>query len=335
MSELDPDGQQLVRASIRSAVRSGGDLVRTLRELGWSEVVANNAATAYELLFQELGRIGMASAALDAVVTEGAQCTPERDVVVVYPRPGEDVCARLDQGDRVCVTGLTLRDPGERQTIAFPVETRSRSVLAVVTADTLRSGKLGGWQREGDARTFEAVLSNDGVNANLVDEQWFNVLATARRCLAHELLGICRRMLELSVDHARVRHQFGRPIGSFQAVRHRLAEMHVWATAGDHLARDAWRAQDSDSATTSAQAAKAYAGDAHRKIAAHAMQVCGGMGLTWEHPLPSLVRRGFFLDSLLGSASVATRATGEVLVKQTQPLPGVIPVERLLDAPYG
>lgn len=131
-------------------------------------------------------------------------------------------------------------------------------------------------------------------------------LAAGRRAVGWWLVGLGRAMLVLARRHAVDRVQFGRPIASFQAVRHRLAETLVHLegaeatllAAGDDLG---------------SLLAKAAAGQAALTAARHCQQVLGGLGFTAEHDLHRLVRRALVLDGLLGSARELTAAAGATL----------------------
>jgi alkylation response protein AidB-like acyl-CoA dehydrogenase len=124
-----------------------------------------------------------------------------------------------------------------------------------------------------------------------------------------DLLGSASRALEMAVEYAKDRVQFGRPIGSFQAVKHRCADMLVdvegmrstvyWA---------AWciGAGDAD-ASVAASTAKIWCGDASKRVMASALQVHGGIGFTWEHDLHFFLKRAQ-LDQLAFGAASAHRA---------------------------
>jgi alkylation response protein AidB-like acyl-CoA dehydrogenase len=117
------------------------------------------------------------------------------------------------------------------------------------------------------------------------------------------LVGTSRAMLTLARRHALDRVQFGRPVASFQAVRHRLAETLV-AIEG---------AEATLGATTDdfgSLLAKAAAGQAALTAAKHCQQVLGGIGFTAEHELHRHVKRALLLDGLLGSARELTREAG-------------------------
>ena len=138
-------------------------------------------------------------------------------------------------------------------------------------------------------------------------------VAAGRRAIGWWLVGTGRAMLALARSHALDRVQFGRPLASFQAVRHRLAETFV-ALEGAEAALTA--ADSSASPDLSALLAKAAAGQAALTAARHCQQVLGGIGFTAEHRLHRHVRRALVLDGLLGSARELTREAGTLLVKE-------------------
>lgn len=131
-------------------------------------------------------------------------------------------------------------------------------------------------------------------------------LADGRVALAWWLVGTGRAMLALARQHAVDRVQFGRPLASFQAVRHRLAETLV---ALDGAEATLVAATDE----LGALLAKAAAGQAALTAARHCQQVLGGIGFTAEHDLHRHVRRAMVLDGLLGSARELTREAGALL----------------------
>jgi len=136
------------------------------------------------------------------------------------------------------------------------------------------------------------------------------VLSVGRKALGWWLVGSSRAMLSLARQHAVDRVQFGRPIASFQAVRHRLAETLV-AIEGAEAALDA--TDDSDEFEFACLLGKAAAGQAALTAARHCQQVLGGIGFTAEHQLHHHVKRTLVLDGLLGSARELTREAGATL----------------------
>jgi alkylation response protein AidB-like acyl-CoA dehydrogenase len=122
--------------------------------------------------------------------------------------------------------------------------------------------------------------------------------------LAAELTGIAQRAMEMSVEHARHRKQFGRPIGSYQAVSHRCAQM-LLETEGARSASyyAAWAADaEPETLPLAACMAKAYASDAGWRVCTSALQVHGGIGFTWEHDLHFFLKRAKVDAMLYGSA---------------------------------
>jgi alkylation response protein AidB-like acyl-CoA dehydrogenase len=102
-----------------------------------------------------------------------------------------------------------------------------------------------------------------------------------------------RQLAEITVDYAKARVAFGRPIGSFQALKHILADISFWAevsTAGAGAAADAV-ADERPTASEIVSIAKAYVGDASTQLAQQCLQVHGGIGFTWEHDLHFYLRR--------------------------------------------
>jgi alkylation response protein AidB-like acyl-CoA dehydrogenase len=116
-------------------------------------------------------------------------------------------------------------------------------------------------------------------------------MATVLACA--ELVGIGQRLLEMTVQYVKDRVQFGRPIGSFQAVKHKCATMRMWvqaATAATYYA--AMSADDrADDRARAVSVAKVYTSDAICRAAGEALQLHGGVGFTWEHDLHLYIRR--------------------------------------------
>jgi alkylation response protein AidB-like acyl-CoA dehydrogenase len=117
--------------------------------------------------------------------------------------------------------------------------------------------------------------------------------ARAYTALAAELVGVAQRALEMSVEYAKDRKQFGRAIGSYQAVSHACAQM-LLETEGARSASfyAGWAADNEpETASLAGSVAKAYASDAAWRVTASALQVHGGIGFTWEHDLHLWLKR--------------------------------------------
>jgi alkylation response protein AidB-like acyl-CoA dehydrogenase len=135
----------------------------------------------------------------------------------------------------------------------------------------------------------ESLLGGGAHESSLVGE----IVDYARVALAAEMCGIASRALSMSVEYAGVREQFGRPIGSFQAVQHKCADMKVAVENARSLVYyAAWAADESSADRRLAAAmAKSYASEACPRVVADAVQVHGGIGFTWEHDLHLYLKR--------------------------------------------
>jgi alkylation response protein AidB-like acyl-CoA dehydrogenase len=131
-----------------------------------------------------------------------------------------------------------------------------------------------------------------------------SLLRRAAVCASAEMLGAARRCLDMSVGYAKVREQFGQPIGSFQAIRHRCAEMLLEVeNAHSAVYYAAWAlAAGAEDAAVAASICKSYVSEAARKVCGDAIQVHGGVGFTWEYDLHLYMKRAKALEPLYGDA---------------------------------
>ena len=163
-----------------------------------------------------------------------------------------------------------------------------------------------------DATRAMAVLTFEQAPAVLVGAEGQGgrlmscVLDLACVALAAEQAGGARRCLEMSTGYARTRFQFGRPVGSFQAVKHKCADMLVRVELAEATAREAARLADACAAEFPAAAAAAHicCSQAYMFAAAENIQVHGGIGFTWEHPAHLYFRRAKSSELLFGGPAV-------------------------------
>jgi Acyl-CoA dehydrogenase, C-terminal domain len=160
------------------------------------------------------------------------------------------------------------------------------------------------WERQNSQDSANPTLS--GLPLRRVPDGELMRMGEARRAVGWWLVGAARAMLALARQHALDRVQFGRPIASFQAVRHRLAETLV-AIEG---AEATLSLPGTDNTDLTGLLAKAAAGKAALTAAKHCQQVLGGIGFTAEHDLQHHVKRVLALDGLLGSSRELTRKAG-------------------------
>lgn len=165
---------------------------------------------------------------------------------------------------------------------AQPVVDETRR-LAVVTADA--------------AVVDEMLTFRDDQEADL--RALSNRAAVAIAC---DSLGLAGQMLTATVDYVKMRHQFGRPIGSFQAVKHACADMLVSIEVGRQLVAEAVAAvSDNADAAVAAAMAKSHVCSAAVEVAGKAMQLHGGIGYTWESGIHTYLKRALLNRSLFGS----------------------------------
>ena len=145
------------------------------------------------------------------------------------------------------------------------------------------------------------VRAPDVIAADQADIQW---LADAAAVLsAADSLGVGERLLEMTVGHVKVREQFGRPLGSFQSMKHKLSGMLTTlkgARAATYYAAMALDAGVAD-ATVAASVAKAFTAEGVATLAGEALQAHGGIGFTWEHDLHLYLRRAKVNEMLYGA----------------------------------
>lgn len=166
-----------------------------------------------------------------------------------------------------------------------------------------------------DAVTVDAsrVLAEPG--APHVEQGLGRAGQEATVAIAAMTVGACRRIFEVTLDYAKVREQYGRPIGSFQALKHRLVEMYLAVERATALVYFAALtiAEDAPERATAAAAAKTAGGDCQRLLAKEGLQLHGGVGFTWEHDLHFLLKRAKTGDALFGGAVAHRAALAQLL----------------------
>jgi alkylation response protein AidB-like acyl-CoA dehydrogenase len=160
-----------------------------------------------------------------------------------------------------------------------------------------------------DLTRRQSKVRFDGAPATLVGEHGTAAAAVASMlehaciALAAEQAGAAAELLRLSIDYAKLRHQFGRPIGAFQAIKHKLADMAFDVERMDSIVRHAATVATADSPDLPvvAATAKVFCSEAFFRVAAETIQIHGGIGFTWEHPAHLYFRRAKSSEYLLGS----------------------------------
>lgn len=263
-----------------------------LAELGWTGVsVAENQGGAgltfveEAVLFEELGRalyhgpyfatVGLTLPALPAELQADVAAGSATWTLALGP-----LVPDLDSAERVAVVGgdgIFELEGSEREILASVDPTRPLGVV--------RGGETG--RRLADSTVLAAIETRSSA------------------ALALEACGVARQALEHALEHASSREQFGRRIGSYQAVSHPLATAYTRLELARSLALwAAWCVATGDRhATMAAAAAKAAAAESAVAVCETSIQVLGGIGFTWEHELQRLYRRALGIESFGASAT--------------------------------
>jgi alkylation response protein AidB-like acyl-CoA dehydrogenase len=277
--ELDEDQrllQQLVRETVaKSRALPEDQLWATYQELGWLEAEPVELA----VILEELGY--------------AADPTPFLATATWFA----PVTGRLPHG-----AGTAVFDGIGR----YVLDADRADEVALVSEDGVKvvSGHELGAQR---TDTFDPTLHVARVDvAGLVPD----IPDLALMGLAISTVGTCRKILDLAVEHVKQRVQFGVPIGSFQAVKHKAADMFVALERARALAYFSALtiAERDPRARRAASMAKAAAGECQRVVFANGLQLFGAMGFTWEHELQIYLKRAKAGDLLLGTAAVHRKA---------------------------
>jgi Acyl-CoA dehydrogenase, C-terminal domain len=324
---IDAAERTLMATTLRGLAEelNGTELSQALDTFGFADLLAEAPRDAVSALFTALGRTGSMSTSLqDVLLRPLAEYLPATTTAfnVVLPGIGAELVGATD-GEPLAVRGLVI---GARAAPTYLAPIAIRGELAWVGLQEI-SG-ISTRQVDGldpglamievtgvDVRADVIVAGKQAVAA------WDAVATAGRLALGYQILGAVGQMIDLAVDHARSRVQFGRPIGSFQAVRTRLADAHVAREGAAGALASAW---DADDAILAGLLAKSLAGRAARIAATQCQQVLAGIGFTAEHPFHRFLARALVLDSVLGSASELPTAIGAHLISA-----GTIP--RLID----
>ena len=172
--------------------------------------------------------------------------------------------------------------------------------------------------RRWDEVRFDGVeLGTDSV-MGAPDQAWPHLkraMEWATAALCAEMMGGAQKVLEDSTEYAKTRQQFGKPIGIYQAVSHKLADMLVLSESGRSATYYAAWTVDADAPDRSlaSSMAKAYVSDAYRKVAGDGIQVHGGIGFTWEHDMHLYFKRAKASEVTLGDATYHRELVAQAL----------------------
>ena len=309
---------------------------RTL-ELGWTSLAVPEAAGGLGLGYVEIGllaeELGRATtpATLLAATTQVLPLLVELDAsdrvktvatgrsvaALAFAERGSWSLANVQTRARHDPAGWTLR--GQKQAVLAGASADS----FVIIANEARSDFPGVfWVDRSDAKVEVSpsidpalLLANvtlDDARAIAISEPSARSAEAIERASEQAVVGIalhtvgaCRKILEVTLEYAKVRKQFGRVIGSFQALKHRFADMFISVERASALCYYAacCIAEDTSSRREAAHMAKAVAGSCQRLLAQDGLQLHGGIGFTWEHDLHFLLKRAKACELLCGTSA--------------------------------
>jgi alkylation response protein AidB-like acyl-CoA dehydrogenase len=204
------------------------------------------------------------------------------------------VAARVDAGDGV---GLFVVPQGVA---------KAKRVFALDASRPLAQLRFDGVRVDP-----ERVLGTPGESARALGR----TLERAAVAASLECVGACQTLLEMTLAHAKSRRQFDRPIGSFQAIQHKCADLFVQVEKARATAYFAMMAvaEDDPRRTLAASMAKAAASDCQALVCKEAIQIHGGMGYTWESDVQLFVKRAMTLEALFGAGAAHRQRIGDLL----------------------
>jgi acyl-CoA dehydrogenase-like protein len=298
----DPDRDDAFLTTACHAMRSSTGAA-ALDALGWWDLLPHldddDARTAVFAAFRAQGRELSGSAALGGIVAqpfvEGTAIAPDTVVAPIPRRTARRGPVWVLVGD-LDGRHLLFDQPGRGVAVVDvdavelrPVDVSGRSVVHEVEVDVTAHPLAIGEDAAAQARERSLFLG--------------------RLAAASETLGAAERAVDLAVEHAGHREQFGKPIGTFQAVRHLLAWAKTDCTALDSVIRKALLFADSPPERYG-EVVKALAGRNGRRACERSLQVLGGIGFTAEHAHHHHHSRVLLLDSLLGSSAELSHHLG-------------------------
>ncbi|MBZ5522649.1 MAG: acyl-CoA/acyl-ACP dehydrogenase [Acidobacteriia bacterium] len=165
-------------------------------------------------------------------------------------------------------------------------------------------------------KIYSVKFNNTPAEKLASPENLARALDIATTALVAELVGGMQRMLDLTVQYAKTRKQFGKPIGQYQAVQHQCADMYLETESSRSAAYyAAWALEENaPDAAQSVSVAKMYASDACRTVGNRGIQVHGGMGFTWENDIHLYYRRAKASETMLGDATFHRERIAKMVV---------------------
>jgi alkylation response protein AidB-like acyl-CoA dehydrogenase len=296
--------KQCPASLVREIAENGVDptpLWRNYVDAGWTELTDPENAVELAIVLEEMGRATDPTPFL-ATMTQYAPLAAERfDPRQAGAAVYDGVSAVRDaEGWALDGTARYVLD-GDRADRLAVVTDAGVFVVDAAVAVRRRSPVFDPVLHIADI-AFDAVRVPDTARVGTDTERARHLALTG---IAITTVGACQRILDLALDHVKQRHQFGVPIGSFQAVQHKVVDMHVAVERARALAYFAALtiAADDPRRRLAASMAKAAAGECQSLVFRHGLQLFGAMGFTWENDLQFALKRAKAGELLLGGAA--------------------------------
>jgi hypothetical protein len=315
---MDSEEEAMLRTTVAEITRNddGAQLTSALDQFGWPDMLAANPGLAVPAVFQGQGVAGTWSSAFHDVLSSAVEVDP--NTVVLIPWPGSNHTG-VRGASTIQINGIISggRPNPSNALVSVGEQDRSSSLIGVPMSElTVRN--VNGLDPELSTSLVTGSISHQAKGEDAGDlSRWDCALANGRWALSHQLIGLMDAMQMLALSHALERSQFGRQIGSFQAIRHRLAEAHVATEAARSAAYAArpfghpsWERFD---ASMASELAKLISGRSAIKVTAHCQQVLAGIGFTSDHPFHRFMKRAVVLERMLGDAEQLAESVGRRL----------------------
>ena len=200
--------------------------------------------------------------------------------------------------DKIVVVARTSGNAGERDGLTLVLVDREAagvSVTRTIMANSRNAANIEFGGAEG------VLLGEEGKGADILDR----VLDTGRVLMAAEMLGGVQECFERTVEYLKTREQFGVPIGSFQALKHRAAQMFCEVELSKSVVLEALSAldEDSDQVAELASLAKARLNDTYNLVSSEGVQMHGGIGMTDEYEIGFFMKRSRVCEHTLGGSA--------------------------------
>jgi len=293
-----------------------GNLTAALDSFGWRDVLAADPEAAISALFSVQGRTGTWSAALHDVMAADVEALGiTGPATVVLPRPNSALPGTLRDGGAT-IGGVLLGPRDDASVFVVAVRSpRGESLVVAVEPAYLQVERSRGLDPGLGAAAVSGATDRVTVlaEADGADAWWEAAQVRGRLALCRQMVAALFVMIEQARSHVSERAQFGRLVGTFQAVRHKLVEAHVATTAAECSTVTAW---ESDDLLLAASTAKVVTGRAVTVTAAHTQQLLAGIGFTAEHPFHRVMKRALVLERMLGSATQLAPEVGRQLIER-------------------